>query len=82
MRDAYLPDASSGYFAPGWDIGLDDSGDTAHLAALRAWKSFSRRFQAMCGLYLRSGQQLHLIPDGVLVELVSEFPEFFRLLLH
>jgi hypothetical protein len=33
MRDAYLPDASSGYFAPGWDIGLDDSGDTAHLAA-------------------------------------------------
>jgi hypothetical protein len=33
MRDAYLPDASSGYFAPGWDIGLDDAGDTPHLAA-------------------------------------------------
>jgi hypothetical protein len=33
MRDAYLPDASSGLFAPGWDIGLDDSSDTSHLAA-------------------------------------------------
>ncbi len=33
VRDAYLPDASSGYFAPGWDIGRDESGDTRHLAA-------------------------------------------------
>jgi hypothetical protein len=25
MRHSYLPDAASGYFAPGWDIGLDIS---------------------------------------------------------
>ncbi len=25
MRHSYLPDAASGYFAPGWDIGIDES---------------------------------------------------------
>lgn len=32
-RHVYLPDAASGIFAPGWDIGLDASSNPQHLAA-------------------------------------------------
>jgi hypothetical protein len=33
MRHAYLPDAASGVYAPGWDISVDDSGGAEHLAS-------------------------------------------------
>jgi hypothetical protein len=33
MRHAYLPDAASGLFAPGWDVSVDFSRGVAHLAA-------------------------------------------------
>jgi hypothetical protein len=33
MRHAYLPDAASGVFAPGWDVSLDNSRGADHLSA-------------------------------------------------
>ena len=33
MRNAYLPDAAAGIFAPGWDTSIDTTNNTDHLAA-------------------------------------------------
>ena len=44
MRHAYLPDAASGVFAPGWDVSIDDTQigqqQVTHLAAYRLGSPF------------------------------------------
>ncbi|RUT02748.1 hypothetical protein DSM106972_056680 [Dulcicalothrix desertica PCC 7102] len=33
MRHTHLPDGAAGFFAPGWDVSIDRSGNVEHLAA-------------------------------------------------